>query len=83
MVDRALHQHRRVTDPVPVGPETPRVSVIVTVYNEGDTVVECLDRIFESVRIPAEVLVVYDADDDTTRQCVDAVNNLIHLEQFK
>ena len=44
----------------------PRVSVVVTAYNEGDVIVTCLDRIFEAVSLPCEVLVVYDAPDDTT-----------------
>ncbi len=44
----------------------PRVSVIVTVRDEGDAIFTCLDRIFESVTLPCEVLVVYDTPDDTT-----------------
>lgn len=44
----------------------PRVSIIVTAYNEGEQIVTCLDRIFESVALPCEVLVVYDSPDDTT-----------------
>ncbi|MGH9177627.1 MAG: glycosyltransferase family 2 protein [Acidimicrobiales bacterium] len=44
----------------------PRVSVIVTAYNEGDAIVACLDRVLEAVTLPCEVLVVYDRPDDTT-----------------
>jgi glycosyltransferase involved in cell wall biosynthesis len=44
----------------------PRVSVIVTAYNEGEQIVTCLDRILEAVALPCEVLVVYDDIDDTT-----------------
>jgi glycosyltransferase involved in cell wall biosynthesis len=44
----------------------PRVSVVITAYNEGAGIVTCLDRVFESVRLPCEVLVVYDSPDDTT-----------------
>jgi dolichol-phosphate mannosyltransferase len=40
--------------------------VVIPAYNEGEAVVTCLDRIFESVTLPAEVLVVYDSIDDTT-----------------
>jgi len=40
--------------------------VIVTAYNEGEMIVPCLDRLFEAVTLPAEVLVVYDSPDDTT-----------------
>jgi len=44
----------------------PRVSVVVTAYNEGENIVPALDRIIESVTLPFEVLVVYDSPDDTT-----------------
>lgn len=45
---------------------TPRVSIVVTAYNEGDGITACLDRILEAVTLPCEVLVVYDDEDDTT-----------------
>lgn len=44
----------------------PRVSVVVPAYNEGQAVVPFLDRIFEAITLPAEVLVVYDSPRDTT-----------------
>lgn len=44
----------------------PRVSVVIPAYNEGDAIVAALDRIFESVKLDAEVLVVVDSLDDTT-----------------
>lgn len=46
--------------------ERPRVSVVVPAYNEGQQIVSVLDRLFESVRLAAEVLVVVDSADDTT-----------------
>ena len=46
--------------------ERARVSIIVTVFNEAETIIQCLDRIFEAVHLPCEVLVVYDSEDDTT-----------------
>jgi len=52
-------------------PEPPRVSIIVTVYNEGAGVVPCLDRICEAVTLPYEILVVYDSPDDTSRPFVE------------
>ena len=59
--------HQRASDPVPRAEDDRlRVSIVVTVYNEGGGVTDCLDRIFESVRLPCEVLVVYDAPDDST-----------------
>ncbi len=44
----------------------PRVSVVVTAHNEGEAIVSCLDRMFEAVTLPCEVLVVYDSLDDPT-----------------
>ena len=44
----------------------PRVSVVIPAYNEGAAVVPFLDRIFEAITLPAEVLIVYDTVDDTT-----------------
>jgi len=44
----------------------PRVSIVLPVYNEGESVVECLDRIFEAVSLPCEVLAVFDTADDST-----------------
>lgn len=44
----------------------PRVSVVVPVYNEGEAVTACLDRILAAVRLPCEVLVVYDRPEDST-----------------
>lgn len=44
----------------------PQVSVIVLAYNEGETIVPCLERILASVQLPCEVLVIFDSPDDTT-----------------
>ncbi len=46
---------------------TPSVSVVIPVYNEGDSVVACLDRLCAAITLPFEILVVYDSLDDTTR----------------
>jgi len=42
------------------------VSVVIPAYNEGQAVVPFLDRVFEAITLPAEVLVVYDSPGDTT-----------------
>ncbi len=47
-------------------PTQVRVSVVIPAYNEGEHVVPVLDRIFESVETPCEVLVVVDFEADTT-----------------
>jgi dolichol-phosphate mannosyltransferase len=52
---------------------TPRVSVVVPVYNEGNSVVRALDRLFEAVHTPCEVLAVYDFPEDTT---------VLHLQEY-
>lgn len=44
----------------------PSISIVVPVYNEGETIVEFLDHVFEAVETPCEVLAVYDTPDDTT-----------------
>src|SRR3974377_1286404 len=46
--------------------DTPRVSVVVPAYNEKEHIVPVLDRLFESVRLPCEVLIVVDTEDDST-----------------
>jgi dolichol-phosphate mannosyltransferase len=49
-----------------MNPETPRVSIVVPAYNEDDQIIPVLDRLFESVRLQCEVLVVVDDENDTT-----------------
>ncbi len=43
-----------------------RVSVVMPAHNEGEAIIACLDRVFEAVTLPCELLVVYDTPDDTT-----------------
>jgi glycosyltransferase involved in cell wall biosynthesis len=40
-------------------------------YEEGDSITPCLDRIFESVTLPCEVLVVVDTEQDGTKPYLD------------
>ena len=44
----------------------PRVSVVIPAYNEAESIVPVLDRVFEAVKLPCEVLVVHDSPQDTT-----------------
>jgi dolichol-phosphate mannosyltransferase len=46
--------------------EIPRISIVIPAYNEDDNIVPVLDRMFESVRLTCEVLVIVDSEDDTT-----------------
>ena len=50
---------------------TPRVSIVIPAYNEGDDIVPGLRRIFEAIKLDAEVLVVVDTDTDTTIPAVE------------
>lgn len=45
---------------------TPRVSMVVPAYQEGETITACLDRILQAVGMECEVLVVYDTETDST-----------------
>jgi dolichol-phosphate mannosyltransferase len=45
---------------------TPRISLVIPVYNEGEAIVPCLDRVFAGLTLSCEVLVVYDDPADTT-----------------
>jgi glycosyltransferase involved in cell wall biosynthesis len=45
---------------------SPQVSVVIPVYNEGESVVACLERILREVTLACEVLVVHDMPEDTT-----------------
>jgi dolichol-phosphate mannosyltransferase len=51
--------------------EMPRVSVVIPAYNESSAIVACLDRIFEAVTWPSEVVVVVDFPEDTTVPVLD------------
>jgi glycosyltransferase involved in cell wall biosynthesis len=48
------------------GGDGPRISIVIPAYNEGESVVPCLDRVLAGVHVPCEVLVVYDDPADTT-----------------
>jgi dolichol-phosphate mannosyltransferase len=45
---------------------TPQVSVVIPVYNEGEGIVVCLQRILREVLLPSEILLVHDMPEDTT-----------------
>lgn len=49
---------------------TPRVSVIMPAYGEGALITAVLDRLFEAVTLPCEVLVVVDSAADPTTDVV-------------
>ncbi|MEP7021512.1 MAG: glycosyltransferase family 2 protein, partial [Pseudonocardiales bacterium] len=43
------------------------IAVVIPAYNEGESIVPVLDRIFDAVECECEVLVVVDFEQDTTR----------------
>jgi dolichol-phosphate mannosyltransferase len=47
-----------------------RVSVVIPAYNEGENIVPVLERLFEALMLPCEVLVVVDDPADSTRPVV-------------
>jgi dolichol-phosphate mannosyltransferase len=51
---------------MPVEQDKPRVTVVVPVRDEGEAIVRFLDRLFEAVELPCEVLVVVDDEGDGT-----------------
>ena len=52
---------------------SPEITVVIPVYNEGEAIRPCLDRVLAAVTSPCEVLVVYDRPDDTTVPYIEKV----------
>lgn len=50
---------------LPAGGEL-RLSVVVPVYNEGEAITAFLDRLFDGIKLPCEVLAVFDGPEDST-----------------
>jgi dolichol-phosphate mannosyltransferase len=44
----------------------PRISIVIPVYNEGESILACLERILRDVLLPSEILLVHDMPEDTT-----------------
>jgi glycosyltransferase involved in cell wall biosynthesis len=44
----------------------PRVSVVIPAYEEGESIIPCLDRIFAALSWPCEIAVVVDSAEDST-----------------
>jgi dolichol-phosphate mannosyltransferase len=54
------------TDSPDAAMQEPRVSIVIPAYNEGKDILPVLDRLFEAVTLPCEVLIVVDFAEDTT-----------------
>lgn len=50
----------------------PRVSVVIPAYQEGEAVIPVLDRLFEAIHLPCEVILVVDSTEDSTVPVADA-----------
>jgi glycosyltransferase involved in cell wall biosynthesis len=75
MKSRSANPHREAVDLVRrariIDPEALRLSVVIPAYNEGESIVGVLERIFEAVTLPYETLVVVDDPADSTRPVVE------------
>jgi glycosyltransferase involved in cell wall biosynthesis len=45
---------------------TVRLSIVMPVYNEGEVIEETISRVESSIKIPHELLIIHDMDEDTT-----------------
>ena len=45
---------------------TPRLDVIIPVYNEGANILPALESLIRAVQTPLRVLICYDSEDDNT-----------------
>jgi len=43
-----------------------QLSIVMPVYNEGNVIEETLKRVESAIKIPHELLIIYDMDEDTT-----------------
>jgi len=50
---------------------TPRLDIIIPVYNEGSNILRTLQSIMRETTTPARVLIGYDSDDDDTLPAID------------
>lgn len=62
---------------------SPQLSVVCPVYDEGRNIGGLLDRIAREVRIPIELIVVYDKDDDDTLPVLDALSPPFPVRRVK
>jgi glycosyltransferase involved in cell wall biosynthesis len=52
----------------------PQVSIVIPVYQEGENIINCLERILREVTLPCEVLCIHDTPDDSSVPYVDKVS---------
>src|SRR3972149_10121498 len=43
-----------------------KLSIVMPVYNEGEVIGETVNRVEDAIRMPHELLTIYDMDEDTT-----------------
>jgi glycosyltransferase involved in cell wall biosynthesis len=73
--EKLVRERATAADPDPVesaiAAATPRVSLVVPVYNEGPRIVRCLEGICDAVTVDFEILVVHDMPEDDTVEYVE------------
>lgn len=61
------------------------LNIVIPVYNEGGNIQKLFDKIEEKIKTPAEVIVVYDFDEDNTLPVIDNIKTsysfLVRLER--
>ncbi len=59
------------------------LQILIPVYNEGDKIRKVLDALNASVRTSAEILILYDKDDDNTLQALDGYVSRLGIRRVK
>ena len=62
---------------------TPELQILIPVYNEGDKIRQVLDTLNHSVRTSAEILILYDSDDDNTLTALSAYSSRLPVRPVK
>lgn len=52
-----------------------QLSIVMPVYNEGEVISETIRRVENAVKVPHELLIIYDMDEDTTVPVVKRLQN--------
>ena len=56
-----------------------RLSIVMPVYNEGEVIAKTINGVEAAVKVPHELLIVYDMDEDSTVPPVKKLQKKYHL----